>query len=76
MFVRKELIVVYSHKQLCMKSQKKRKFCQEIFIMDVEKFECYLILIEFDDDDLPIRTFILDLPKLDERFKIYPYLKN
>lgn len=55
---------------------KKRKFRQEYFITDAENFECYLILIEYDDNDLPFRTFILDLPKLDDRFKIYPYLKN
>ena len=59
-----------------MESQKKRKFRQEYFIMDVEKFECYLILIEFDDNDLPIRTYLLEMPQIDERFKIYPYFKN
>lgn len=57
-------------------NNKKRRFRQEYFITDAESIECFLILIEFDDNDLPIRTYILEMPLVDERFKIYPYFKN
>lgn len=56
--------------------ERKRKFRQESFITNAGDFDCYLVLIEYDENDLPIKTYLLEMPLVDGRFKIYPYLKN
>ena len=59
-----------------MESQKKRKFRQEFYITNEENFQWFLILIEVDERDLPIKTYIIKMPEPDARFTIYPYIKN
>jgi hypothetical protein len=56
--------------------EKKRKFRQEYFITNMESFEWYLIVIELNEADMPINSYIIRIPQTDERFKIYPYIKN
>jgi hypothetical protein len=58
------------------KMNRKVKFLQDYFVTIDENLRWYLILIETDEDDLPVRTFIIKMPEPDGRFKIYPYIKN
>jgi hypothetical protein len=54
----------------------KQRFRQEIYITNTETMIWFLILIEVDIKDIPLRIYIIPLPELDHRFKIYPYIKN
>jgi hypothetical protein len=56
--------------------EKKRKFRQEFYITNEENFQWFLILIEVDERDFPIKTYIIKMPQPDGRFTIYPNIKN
>lgn len=53
----------------------KRRFYQEYFRANFEADDYHLILIECIDD-VPIRTYIIKIPKIDVRFSINPYILN
>jgi hypothetical protein len=54
----------------------KRKFRQEYFIIDGDSLKWFLILIECDESDTPLQTYIIKVPETDGRFKLYPYIIN
>jgi len=53
----------------------KIRFYQEYFRANFEADDCHLLLIECLDD-IPIRTYIIQIPKIDVRFSINPYILN
>jgi hypothetical protein len=53
----------------------KRWFHQEYIFKDYESPERYLIIIEVEDDT-PITSFIVKLPRFYPEFSITPYLVN
>lgn len=55
---------------------KKTKFRQEYYITNENTMIWYLILIEVDENDLPIQSYFIRMPEPEGRFKIYPHLKN
>lgn len=57
--------------------ENKRRFRQELYITNIdESFEWYLIIIEVNEFEVPLDSFIVKIPVQDKRFRIYPYLSN
>ena len=54
---------------------KRRMFQQEYFRIDFESADQYLIIIEIEDE-VPLGTFIVKLPRFYPQFPITPYLVN
>jgi hypothetical protein len=57
-------------------NKNKTKFRQEYYITNEESLQWFLILIEVDENDLPLKTYIIRMPEPDSRFTIYPNIKN
>lgn len=54
----------------------KRRFRHEMYITNENTMIWYMLLIEVDMKDTPLRTYIIPMPQPDHRFKICPYNKN
>jgi hypothetical protein len=54
----------------------KVRFRQEIYITNEETMIWFLILIEVDERDIPLKTYIIQMPQPDKHCKIYPDIKN
>ena len=67
-------LLLSSHKGLCVKSTK--KFRHEVYITDTQFFEWYFIIMEVDEQNVPINAIIVKVPNFNNRFKIYPYVLN
>jgi len=47
-----------------------------MYITNEESMIWFLLLIEVDEKDIPLRTYIIPMPKPDKNCRIYPYIKN
>jgi len=65
--------IIYYAYLCCLK--RKIKFRQEYLALDYDGNDVYLLLVELEYD-IPIRTFIVKVPKPDLRFTIYPFKQN
>lgn len=56
--------------------KKRRRFFQEHIVLDDENREHYLVIIELNDDNTPINSFTVRVPKPNLKFPRNPYLLN